>query len=133
MVPLIDCMFLLLTFFIYVATTMVVQRGIPMKLATATTGESSGKELFPTVSIDREGRLYWNKFPVTEDRLRGELKKLAASSSTKPVVIHADKGVVHEWVVAILDLARQCGVPDVVFAVEPRATHRSNSRARGSP
>jgi len=131
MVPLIDCMFLLLTFFIYVATTMVLQRGIPMKLATATTGESSGRESFPTVSIDREGRLYLNNVPMAEEQLQGELQRLAASSTPKPVVIHADKGVVHEQVVGILDLARRCGVPDVIFAVEPRPT-RQSALSRGT-
>lgn len=120
MVPLIDCMFLLLTFFIYVATTMAVQRGIPLHLATASTGEAAGKEALPTISIDREGRLYLNKRPVTEERLRGELTALAGSREPKPVVIQADRGVLHERVVAVLDLARQSGVPEVVFAVEPR-------------
>jgi len=131
MVPLIDCMFLLLTFFIYVATTMVIQRGIPLHLATATTGDSEGREPFPTVSIDQEGRLYLNKVPITEERLREELRGLAASSTPNPVIIHADKGVVHEQVVGVLDLARQCGVPDVIFAVEPRPA-RQGALSRGT-
>lgn len=122
MVPLIDCMFLLLTFFIYVAATVAAQRGIPLDLATASTGETSGKEEFPTVSIDRSGQLYLNRAPVTEEELRKEFEKLSIGSRPAPVVIQADRGVVHERVVVVLDLARQCGVPQVVFAVEPRSS-----------
>lgn len=126
MIPLIDCMFLLLTFFIYVATAAVSQAGIPLDLATASTGETIEKEPLPTISIDEKGLLYLNKTPVTEEYLRMELKKMALSTRPKPVVIHADKKVLHEQVVGILDLARQSGVSQVVFAVEP-------SGRRGSP
>ncbi len=119
MIPLIDCMFLLLTFFIYVATTMVVQRGIPLKLADAATGERAGAEMFPTVSLDREGRLFFNKAPIDDEGLRRELQRIAGSPKLKTVVIQADKGVAHGRVVGILDLSRQCGVPEVVIAVEP--------------
>lgn len=124
MVPLIDCMFLLLTFFIYVATTFVVQQGIPMDLATASTAEAAGKERFATVSIDRSGHLYLNEDPITQEQLRKELSAMAMACPPKPVVLQADKGVVHEQVVGVLDLARQCGVPQVVFAVEPPPSRR---------
>ncbi len=130
MIPLIDCMFLLLTFFIYVATAAVSQAGIPLDLATASTGQAVGKELLPTISIDETGLLYLNKTPITEEQLKMELKKMAMTTHPKPVVIRADKGVVHEQVVGILDLARQSGVSQVVFAVQP-SDQRSPSRHRG--
>ena len=130
MVPLIDCMFLLLTFFIYVAATMAAQHGIPVNLATASTGETAGKEEAATISIDQAGQWYLNKRPITEEQLRGELKRLASLALPKPVVIQADKEVVHSQVVEVLDLARQCGVPQVVFAVQAGSTKRSSPRSR---
>lgn len=130
MIPLIDCMFLLLTFFIYVAAATVSQAGIPLDLATASTGETIEKEPLPTISIDETGLLYFNKTPVTQEHLRMELKKMALSTRSKPVVIHADKRVLHEQVVEILDLARQSGVSQVVFAVQP-SRERSSSRHPG--
>lgn len=128
MIPLIDCMFLLLTFFIYVAAAAVSQAGIPLDLAAASTGENVEKERFPIVSIDETGLLYLDKMAVTQEQLRLELKKMALSAQPKPVIIQADKGVVHEQVVGILDLARQSGISQVVFAVEPSGQKRSSGQ-----
>ena len=123
-IPLMDVMFLLLTFFIYVTVTMAVQRGIPVTLAAASSGEPAKEEPAATLSIRADGRLYFDKTPVTELDLQGRLQALAARPNRKPVVIQADKGVLYERVMALLDLARRCGVPDVVFAVQPEGAGR---------
>lgn len=123
MVPLIDCMFLLLTFFIYIATTMVIQRGIPVKLATAETGESTQKD--PTaihVSIKPSGEIYLEADPVSDEMLAQRLRTLARGGDGRPVVLSADSGVFHRRVVEVLDAIRQSGVSQVIFAVEPRGT-----------
>ncbi len=127
MIPLIDCMFLLLTFFIYVATAMVLQRGIPVDLAHASSGEPLTKEVKPIhVFVRISGELHLEDTPVTAAELSSHLRALAASDasigprSPRPVVVNADKGVLHERVVEVLDLARESGVSDLVLAVEPK-------------
>lgn len=126
MVPLMDCMFLLLTFFIYIATSMVLQRGIPVDLAQAASGETLSKEVKPIhLFIRSSGELYLEETRVTEGELSSRLRALAAdpirgSGPSRPVVVNADRGVVHEKVVDLLDLARQSGVSEIVLAVEPR-------------
>jgi biopolymer transport protein ExbD len=127
MVPLMDCMFLLLTFFIYIATSMVMQKGIPVDLAQASSGESLSKELRTIqIFIRSSGEIYLEETRVTEGEFSARLRTLAAADasrsagSPRPVVINADKGVLHEKVIGILDLARQSGVVQVVLAVEPK-------------
>lgn len=127
MIPLIDCMFLLLTFFIYVATAMVLQRGIPVDLAHASSGEPLTREVKPIhVFIRSSGELYLEEVPVTEADLISRLRAFAASDtssgsrSSRPVVVNADKGVLHEKVVEVLDLARESGMSEVILAVEPK-------------
>lgn len=121
MVPLMDCMFLLLTFFIYIATTMALQRGIPVDLAQAASGETLSKEHQPIhLFIRSSGELYLEERPVSESELSGQLRRMTSGSSRRPVVVNADKGVVHEVVVRMLDLARQSGVSQVILAVEPK-------------
>lgn len=129
MIPLIDCMFLLLTFFIYVATSMVLQRGIPVDLAHASSGEPLTKEVKPVhVFIRSSGELYLEERPVTRAELSSRLHAFAASDassgskSPRPVIVNADKGVLHERVVEALDLARESGISQVVLAVEPKET-----------
>jgi len=120
-------MFLLLTFFIYVATAMVLQRGIPVDLAHASSGESLTKEVRPIhLFIRGSGELYLEETPVTEAELSSRLRAFAVSDAStdskpqRPVVLNADKGVLHEKVVEVLDLARESGVSEVLLAVEPK-------------
>lgn len=127
MIPLIDCMFLLLTFFIYIATAMVLQRGIPVDLAHASSGEPLTKEVKPIhVFIRSSGELYLEEMPVTAADLSSRLHAFVVSDAStgsgfpRPVVVNADKGVLHERVVEVLDLARESGVSQVVLAVEPK-------------
>lgn len=120
-----DCMFLLLTFFIYIATSMVLQRGIPVDLAQAASGEALAKELKPIhIFIRNSGEIYLEENRVVEGELSSRLRVLSAAEKargfSRPVVINADRGVVHEKVIGILDLARQSGVTQVVLAVEPK-------------
>lgn len=125
MVPLMDCMFLLLTFFIYIATTMALQRGIPVDLAEAASGEALSKEIKPIhVFIRNSGELYLEENRVTEGELFSRLRTFSAApegrGSSRPVVVNADRGVVYEKVVQILDLARESGITQVILAVEPK-------------
>lgn len=123
MVPLIDCMFLLLTFFIYVATTMALQRGIPIDLAQAHSGESLQRESEPIpVFIRRTGELYLKDAPVTEETLSQQLRVKARQGDPRSVVLHADEAVLHRRVVEILDLVRESGTPQVILAVEPKGS-----------
>lgn len=122
-IPLLDCMFLLLCFFIYVTMSMVVQRGIFVNLARAETGEvtEEEKETFD-ISIDAGGRLYRDKNPVSKDQLKAQLEQFRRAEKGGAVVIHADKGTTHERVMGVLDFVRQSGIAEVVFAVEPSQT-----------
>lgn len=122
MVPLIDCMFLLLTFFIYIATAMVLQRGIPVDLAQASSGETLSRELKPIhIFIRNSGELFLEESRVTEGELASRLRTMVGQ---RPVVINADKGVLHQRVVDVLDLARHSGAKQVVLAVEPKEEDR---------
>jgi len=126
-------MFLLLTFFIYVATAMVLQRGIPVDLAHASSGEPLAKEVRPIhVFIRNSGELYLEETPVTKESLSSRLHSLAVADasnrprSSRPVVVNAERGVLHERVIEVLDLARESGVSQVVLAVEPKGSHAMN-------
>lgn len=119
-VPLIDVMFLLLSFFIYVTIRMVPHGGIPVDLAPAKTAEVVTKDQrLVYLSIGTDGQLHLDQRPVTDAELAQALSQLKARKPPPTIVLNADQGVVHARVVQILDLTRQSGVPQVIFAVEP--------------
>jgi biopolymer transport protein ExbD len=117
MVPLMDCVFLLMTFFIYIATQMVLERGIPVDLAHASSAEPLSNQQQPIhLFIRRDGMLFFDDRLVSVEELP---LMLHGGDAQKPVVVHADKGVLHEQVVQVLDAAREGKVSEVILAVEP--------------
>lgn len=121
MIPLMDCMFLLLCFFIYVTMTMVVQKGIFVDLAKAETGESIKEEEKKSLylTVNRQGELFIDKDPVTKEALPQKLRQFRQQHKDGIVVLNADKGTIHETVMGVLDFVRRNGVSQVVFTVEP--------------
>ena len=73
----IDVVFLLLTFFIYGMVTMVQARVLPISLTTLTAGEQAEPAAYAAITIDRTGELYFNREPISEDKLDQRLQRLA--------------------------------------------------------
>jgi biopolymer transport protein ExbD len=119
-IPLIDVMFLLLCFFIFMTLAMVVQEGVNVSLARAESSTSVQQKEPIVVSIDEQGTLFLNKEETTEDRIIAQLKKRAGEDSDRPVFINADQEARHKRVMLALDSVRQAGLKNVTFTVEPQ-------------
>ena len=121
-IPLIDVMFLLVAFFMVVSISMVAQKGIFVDLAPAITGDSSleGDDEALVISVDAGGAFYLNKELIIEGELSSILSERAQKTPDIAVILNADKQAAHAKVIAALDLVRQSGLHNVIFAVEPR-------------
>ena len=75
--PLIDVIFLLLTFFIYSMVTMVRAEILPVQLQTLTTGRTAEPTAILAVTIDIRGELYLNREPIAPDALDKRLNEVA--------------------------------------------------------
>lgn len=75
--PLIDVIFLLLTFFIYSLLTMVRAEILPVQLQTLTTGQAAEPAAIVAVTIDARGGLYLNRQPMGSDQLDERLNAIA--------------------------------------------------------
>ena len=117
MVPLIDCFFLLLVFFIFGVFSMTMQQGILVDLPTAQTAGSSDEEA-RTISIDADGAMWLNHQPVTLDTLGTRLRQ---ARPQELVILNADRRVPHGTVIAVLDAVRQAGLSRVSFQTAPEA------------
>ena len=121
-VPLMDVMFLLLSFFIYVTMRMVMHGGIPVDLAAAKSAEPVTRDQrLAYLSVAADGRAFLDEQPMTDDELATALHQLKTRAVPVTVVLNADRAVTHARVVQVLDLARQADVGQVVFAVESPA------------
>lgn len=117
-IPMIDTMFFLLVFFMIATLAMTIQHGMPVSLPTA---ESSTDKIAEHVSLTltREGRLYYNKEAITLQELEMRLANLRQSSSDPSLLINADEQVPHGRVIKVMDLIRLSGITSMGIATQP--------------
>lgn len=117
-IPMIDTMFFLLVFFMIATLSMTIQHGMPVSLPTA---ESSTDSLDEHVSLTltREGTLYYNKEAITLQVLEKRLANLRQTSSKPSLLINADKQVPHGQVIKVMDLIRLSGITSMSIATQP--------------
>ncbi len=75
--PLIDVVFVLLTFYIYAMVLMVHAEILPVQLQTLSTGRSAEPASILAITVDVRGGLYLNRAPVTTDQLDERLNEIA--------------------------------------------------------
>ncbi|MGA1839772.1 MAG: ExbD/TolR family protein [bacterium] len=116
MTPMIDIVFLLLIFFL-LTTNFITQEGINVNLPNArATGAQTQEEI--TIHITREGRVFIKNEEVNEAELYKTLKSLIRNDPGKPLTIRADKDVVLDAVVKVMDTAKSSGAQKLFIATE---------------
>ena len=80
------------------------------------------------VTINNRNEVFLNKKPRNMSDLKKELQSLVAVNKTRPVIVRADKSVVFDRVVQVLDVAKNSGVERLGIAIEGKPT-----KARPAP
>lgn len=123
MTPLIDVIFLLLTFFIYSWLLTVHAEVLPVKLTTLASGKPAEAAMLKVVNIDGHGHLFLNREPVSAEAL-GRMMAEVARQSPRPRIFLAmeaqgqtDRGPLF---LEVIELLRQAGIDDFVIVGQPR-------------
>lgn len=106
-VPMIDVVFTILTFFIYATLFLSKSEGLPVNLPKATTSQSQQGPSKITVSIDTKGTLMVDKKAVKLDELESSVRQIMGTNQNQLVVLNADKSVAHGNVVEVMDRLRR--------------------------
>lgn len=106
-VPMIDVMFALLTFFIMSTLFLTRSEGLPVNLPKAATAKQQQVPTQITVTLDEKGLLSLNRKPTTIDTLTQQVRTLIGSNQEGLVIVNADEKVAHGQVVAVMDRVRQ--------------------------
>ena len=72
------------------------------------------------VTINSRNEVFLNNRPKTLRDLKKELQSLLAFSKTRPVIVRADKSVIFDRVVQVMDVAKKAGVERLGIAIEER-------------
>ena len=103
-VPMIDVVFAILTFFIMSSLFLSRSEGLPVNLPRAQTAQSQQQSKL-TVTIDREGDVFLDRQPIQVNDLADRVKALIGNQE-RLVVINADEKVEHGQVIAVMDQLR---------------------------
>lgn len=72
------------------------------------------------VTINSRNEIFLNNRPKTLRDLNKELQSLIAFSKTRPVIVRADKSVIFDRVVQVMDVAKNAGVERLGIAIEEK-------------
>ncbi|AGF50648.1 slr0678 [Synechocystis sp. PCC 6803] len=117
-IPLIDVVFCILTFFILGAVGLSRQQAISLDLPRASTGAPQMREMF-MVSLDDLGQLYVEKQPVSQEQMVSALQNYHQYNPSGLIVLHASRNASYNDVVQLLDTLRTVGGDRVALATLP--------------
>ena len=104
-VPMIDVIFAILTFFIISSLDLIRLDNIPVNLPKASTS-TLVKEKPIVLTIDRENNIFLENKPIDSKILVDQIKNIISDYSTDILVISADKEVAYGKVVEVIDQIR---------------------------
>ena len=113
---LIDIVFLLLIYFL-LTTNFMVDEGIQVKLPQANaTSPQTEKEI--TIYVDSSGKAFIDNRAVPLNEIFSFVKGKIGQQSGVPVVIKADKSVILNKAVRVMDVVKAAGADRLVLATE---------------
>jgi biopolymer transport protein ExbD len=113
---LIDIVFLLLIYFL-LTTNFMVEEGIKIKLPQAKAAAPQTEEVV-TVYVDQEGRAFLGNEEISLAALFDRLKDTIKNQDNKLVVIRADRAVILNKAVKVMDIAKAAGAGRLCLATE---------------
>jgi biopolymer transport protein ExbD len=121
LVPLMDVLMTVLTFFIIVSMTLTSQQGgldIELPTTEAEAGVSKQKTPDPLfIGIDKDGKILMLNQTVTKEKMAQEIQAYLAAKPEGAVILKADRKLTYEKVIEILGDMKDIGGDRVSLAI----------------
>ncbi len=118
MIPMMDMLFLLLTFFMYAMLSMTVHRGLPVHLPASDAAEAT-KDTHLTITVQADGSVFVDRTAVALADLEAALKVRAQAEPPPGVLLFADRSLNFQNLFEVLDRIRAAGLSRVSLQAEP--------------
>jgi biopolymer transport protein ExbD len=116
--PLVDVMLVLLI--IFIITIRVIVHQVQLDLPKATNLVTQTKPENITISVDKQGAIYWNmKLLSGQDELLQQLRGIVRQEPQPEVHIRGDSNVRYQFVGQVLVATQKIGIRKVAFITEP--------------
>lgn len=120
MIPLIDVMLVLLVIFMVTAPLLTHAVKVNLPKASSTVNVSQRDSIH--LSIDREGRVFWNGEAVVESDWRARMRQAADRDPQPELHINADGDIAYRRVMEVMSDAARAGLTRIGFVSDPRDT-----------
>lgn len=104
-VPMIDVIFAILTFFIISSLFLTRSESLPVNLPKADSSEVQQRTQI-TVSVEDSGAIALNREAIALENLQSGVRDLMDTTQESVIVINADEAVNHGRVIAVMDELR---------------------------
>ena len=119
LVPMMDVLMTILTFFIIISMTLTTQQGVDVTLPSADAGVSEQKTPDPLiVGLNQQGQLSLGSQTVTKDQLAQQMVNYLNNNPQGAVILKADSELPYKNVVKLLGTMREIGGDRVSLAID---------------
>ena len=116
MTPLVDIMLVLLI--IFIITIPVMKHAVNIELPRASNQPQDAKPQTIRLTVDSEGKYFWNDEAVDEAKLNSLLQAEAQKKPQAPLHIRGDRAVRYERVAQAMAAAQRAGMTQIGFITE---------------
>jgi biopolymer transport protein ExbD len=124
--PLVDVMLVLLV--IFIITAPLLSYAIKLDLPDAKAPPAAATPDAISLSIDVEGRVFWNADAIAEDELATRLAAAARQTPQPELHLRADKATRYERIAAVMSAAQEAGLAKIGFVTEPAVSPAAPAR-----
>ena len=117
MTPLVDVMLVLLI--VFMITVPVMKDAVNVQLPRATSTPVQAQPDAIRLSVDAQGRYFWNDQPLADDQLEARLAAAAAAQPQPELHLRGDREARYEKVAQALAAAQRAGLHKIGFVTEP--------------
>lgn len=115
--PLTDVFLVLLIIFM-VATPLLIQSGVKVKLPSSVVTETQPEGI--VITITKENKIYVGREEIASDDLFRHLKERLADKTDRFIIINGDEDVLLGSAVKIMDIAKLSGAEKIAIATNPK-------------
>ena len=120
--PMVDVMLVLLV--IFIITAPLFTHAVKLELPTASSAPAPEKPESITLSINAEGKLFWNNTAVTLDELGTRFATAAQKKPQPELQLRADKSTRYEIIAQLMSSAQTHGMTKIGFVTNPKEAAR---------
>jgi biopolymer transport protein ExbD len=116
--PMVDVMLVLVV--IFIITAPLFTHAVKLDLPSAQSAPAPEKPQTISLSINGEGKIFWNDAPIQQPDLAARLAVEAKKNPQPELQLRADKATRYEVIAQVMALAQNNGLTKMGFVTDPK-------------